>query len=306
MKLSEIKTLFLGLTNRCNAKCITCWHSNNQVVEPIDLSSKIYYEIQKKLFPHIKVLDVCGGGEVFLSPLFNILMSDIRNYKFKTIITSNFSVINLQHIINLVHSNVDFVVSLDGSTSELQEFLRPGCEFNKIIDNIKYFISHGHKVTIQTTVSEDNFYDIDNMLQLAERLRVDNVRFHPVRLLENINKPYKFKSCPVDVKYLTKILNKKYNMKYSICFDYYHRGIKKTYIEIVAYYFKEFFKNKKNKVFCSKMRDSIKIQEDGRVLSCCLPNSKIVGDLNLNTLEDVISSFDFNNVRRTCVCDMMN
>ena len=66
MKISDVKILKLGLTNKCNGKCIMCWHSNADQYGYKELDNKIYQEIKDTLFPTIKVLDIIAGGEIFL------------------------------------------------------------------------------------------------------------------------------------------------------------------------------------------------------------------------------------------------
>ena len=305
MKLSEVKILMLGLTNRCNAKCITCWHSNERPFSPNELLPRVYEELRKKLFPSIDVLDVCGGGEVFFSPLFDTLLQDIQKYDFKTIITSNFSMISREQRELLATANVEFVVSLDGSHSELQSFLRPGCSFDNVVRNIQYFVSNGNRVTIQTTVSDHNFYDMGNMIELAEDLRVDGIRFHSARYLGHLDQPTKFKNPSADMDYIREITSKNYGVRYAMYFDFYHKMNRDPLLKRIKNHLKGMFPDRYLMEFCQNTRRTIKVQEDGKVLSCCLPESRVMGDLNKSVLEEIIDTPRYDSMRRTCACQMM-
>jgi AdoMet-dependent heme synthase len=192
VKLKDVRILFLGLTNKCNGKCITCWHSNRFPFVNHEISPIVYKKVKDELFNNIKILNLVGGGETMLYSRIGEVLEDIKKYKFKTIITSNFASIKDKERRLLSEADIDFVVSLDGSTAKLQEFIRPNCNYETVIDNIKYFISKGRKVVIQTTVSNHNFYDIENIILLAEKLGVSGVRFHSVEYLRQLDHPYRF------------------------------------------------------------------------------------------------------------------
>jgi len=299
MKLNDIKKLMLGLTNRCNAKCIMCWHSNkNSYHKIIDLEESIYKQIRDKLFPRIKELNLAGGGEVLIYPKIEQVLSDISKYRFKTILTSNFSFISEKYRNLLKNMNVDFVVSIDGSNKNLQEFLRPNCDYDRIIDNIKFFTKYKKKIMFQTTISNYNFYDIEDMIKLGEELKIDLVKFQEVHFLNNLEEPYKIAKPPEDLDYINNILSKKYKVKTSAFLSFYHNPSIELPKNLLSIY-KIFHKPNK---YCHNTINTIKIQEDGEVLSCCLPYSKRMGNLHYSILEDIIETAEFDNNRQFCMC----
>ena len=302
MKLKEVKTLMLGLTNRCNAKCIMCWHSNKEKHVTAELDESIYREIKNKLFHRIKELNLAGGGEVLMYPRIEEIFSDISKYRFRTIITSNFAFISERNRNLLKNADVEFVISLDGSNKSLQEFLRPGCDYDRIIDNIKFFKQYNKKMIFQTTVSNYNFYDIENMIKLGEDLGIDMVKFQNVQFLNNLDKPYKISNPPEDLKYLDSIFNKQYKTKTSIFLSFYHT----PYIMVpkmlrnVCKKLYRFFPSK----YCHNTISTLKVQEDGEILSCCIPYSKRMGNLHDSLLEDIIGSKEFDKNRELCMCSI--
>ena len=207
----------MAVTNRCNSHCLTCWHSNKNLIPPaIDLDEKIYLHVRDMLFKHIKILDLISGGEIFLCKYIGRLLDDIKKYKFKTIIESNFAVITEQQKDILKDANVNFIVSLDGSHKELQEFLRPQCNYETVINNIKFFVKHKKRITIRMTVSNYNFYDIQDMIKLGEELGVDAIIFHGVQYLGCLEPPFKFDRPPEDMEYINSIIQKKHKINYNI------------------------------------------------------------------------------------------
>lgn len=295
MKLSKVKTLFLGLTNKCNAMCIHCWHSNTMQHGVLELNPLVYIQLRDQLFNHLEVLDLAGGGEVFLSPLFQLIMEDAKQYKFKTIITSNFSCISAEQRLILKDANVEFIVSLDGSTKEIQEYIRPQCKYDTVIDNIDYFIRHGKKVAIQMTVSDSNYYDMQSMLDLAVKLGVDHVRLQGARFLNNLDEPYKFTLKLVDVGYMGNLHS---TIPFSVYFEHYHKPMRNL-TPRGHYKGGLFFWNRP---YCSHTVGAVKVQEDGRLQLCCMPSTRIIGDLNKESLVDIIDTKRFDTYRKLCRC----
>lgn len=301
MRLNEVRNLLLGLTNRCNGSCIMCWHSNKIQHYHYDLPIRIYEHIKDRLFPRIRFLNLSGGGEILLYPNIDKVLSDIKHYKFKTSITSNFSDISDTYRNKLKDINVEFVVSLDGSNKQLQEFLRPNCDYDKVIDNIKYFKAHRKRITIQTTISDYNLYDMDKLIALGNNLGVDVIKFQEVQYLGNLDKPYKFKKPIKDIDYVTKVLSNKTKIQTAAYLDFYRKPLLTIPKEFNTLYRLWPFKNTQ---LCQNTQDTLKIQENGQVLSCCVPYSKVMGDLRYDLLETIIGSKEFEENRVHCQCPM--
>jgi MoaA/NifB/PqqE/SkfB family radical SAM enzyme len=249
----------------------------------------------------IKELSIAGGGEVLMYPHIEDVFTDIAKYKFKTIITSNFSIISDYHRNLLKEMNVEFVISIDGSTKTMQEFLRPNCDYDRIIDNIKFFKKHKKKMMFQTTVSSSNFYDIENMIKLGEDLGVDMVKFQEVHLLDNLEQPYKISKPVEDLDYLNNVFNKEHKVKVSAFLSFYHTPCI-TLPPILRAPYRFFYKFRPRNKYCHNTVNTLKIQEDGEILSCCLPHSKRMGNLHNDILENIIGSKDFDRNREFCMC----
>lgn len=292
----------LGLTNRCNGKCIMCWHSNKVQHRACDLPLSVYDELERKLFRRIHLLNLSGGGEILLYPYIDKVLTDIQKYKFTTTMTSNFSNVSDKYRDMLSKIRSEFVVSLDGTTPNIQNFIRPGCDFDKVIYNIKYFKARGKKITIQTTVSNHNFYDMENMIKLAGSLGVDVLKFQDVQFLENMDRPYRVEKPPHDIAYLDRIL-KGSKVPTCVFFDFYHRPLLK-----IPFSVHKLFRwwESRHTAFCPNTVGTLKVQENGLVLSCCLPESKIVGDLRKDDLEKIIDNEQYEAIRRNCRCQMLS
>jgi MoaA/NifB/PqqE/SkfB family radical SAM enzyme len=277
-----------------------CWHSNQEQHSRFELDEVTYIGIRDKVFPTIDILDLAGGGEVLMYSRIETVFEDIKKYHFKTLITSNFSDISDRHREILKDMNVEFVISLDAANKDLQEFLRPNCFFDCIIDNIKYFKSCGKRVTIQTTVSNYNFYNMEAIMNLADELGVDAVKFQEFQFLKNLEKPYKLDKPPKDTEYLDRIFLVKHNADVSAFLGFYHRPLLQIPGTFHAIY--KLWRKIAPSKYCHNTVGILKIQENGTVLSCCLPYSKIMGDLHCYSLEEIIGSEEFEDNRINCIC----
>lgn len=319
MQVKDVKFLKLGITNRCNSRCLTCWHSNATKVPRIfDMDKQIYNHVKEQLFPHIKILDFLSGGEFFMCQYVNEVIDDVCNGAFKTTIESNMSLITPAQKQKLSKANVRFIASLDGSTKQLQEFLRPQCTYEKVIENIKYFVNCGKRVTIRMTVSNHNFYDMKNMMKLAELLKVENVIFHEVEELSSIERPLHFLPPPVDVAYLNDIIKTKWAIGIDIYLSYYRRssmyfkptrGIYNVMDPMTAMGagFKVKFANVWAMIAktdtCPIPNNFINIDIDGKIYFCSCPECRSIGvGLHKYTLQQILDHPVYDKTRKECSC----
>ena len=294
MQINDIKILKLGLTTKCNGRCIMCWHSNRDQQEHVELDNKIYQELKNTLFHKIKVLDLISGGEIFFYTGIEELLNDSLKYDYLLKIATNGTSISEHHKNILKRLNVEFVISLDAANAELHEKLRVGCSFDKVIQSIKYFVENGKKVHIRTCVSNHNFYEMHKILELAKRLDVAGVKFQTVQYLESVKKPYSFTKPPKDMTYLKSLKG-----NYSIAFDYFHKHM--YHSTLINIWNK--IQSIKKYTYCPNAKNFLKVDIDGHVLSCSMPDAVLYGDLNKNSLTEIINNCE--TIRRNCTCKPM-
>jgi len=319
MKVSDVKFLKLGLTNRCNSKCITCWHSNKEKIPHLfDMDRRIYRHVKEKLFPNLKILDFLSGGEFFMCRYVDEVIDDISKGSFKTTIESNMSMITEDQRDKLAKSGVRFIASLDGSTKELQEELRPQCNYDRVISNIKYFVDRGNRVTIRMTVSNRNFRDMMSMMELGESLGVENVICHGAEILNSLELPAKFDLPPEDLDYVKSVRNVRWKCGCDIFLPFYRSssmyykpsrgfynvmdpmtasgaGIKVKLANLWAMVVK--------KDCCPIPSNFINIDIDGRVYFCSCPECRPIGvGLHQYTLDQILDHPAFDKARRECSC----
>jgi MoaA/NifB/PqqE/SkfB family radical SAM enzyme len=246
-----------------------------------------------------------------------MVLDDMKKYKFKTTIESNFSMITEKQRNILKDIDVRFITSLDGSKKELQEFLRPQCYYDEVINNIKFFVKCGKRVIIRMTITNYNFYDMIDMIKLAEELKVESVIFHQAQYLGVLEQPYKFGPPLEDMDYIKKLVQLKHKVDYNLYLDFYRRssmfwnprrgiycvmdpvtalgaGIRVKFDNLLAMILK--------KDCCPISRNFIKVDIDGKIYFCSCHECESRGDLSKNSLDEILDNDRYDKIRQKCSC----
>jgi MoaA/NifB/PqqE/SkfB family radical SAM enzyme len=141
----------------------------------------------------------------------------------------------------------------------------------------------------QTVVSELNVHDLKNILILAESLGIDSVHFQELQYYDGLERPWKLNRQKETVPYVEHITNKK-NIVIS--------GLASIRFYISNKLLPSIFHPGQ----CEHTIQDLRVQEDGKILSCCFPGCKVMGDLHENTLEEIISTKEFDAHMKSCKC----
>ena len=120
---------------------------------------------------------ILTGGEPLKSKyLFEILKK--INGEIKVGIATNGTLLTPEIIDKLIFYKVkNFQISLDGTNSKINDFIRGNGTFDKIINNIKFLKEKGCNITIAMTVNSYNYEDIkNNSLNFMEKFGLKKLR----------------------------------------------------------------------------------------------------------------------------------
>ena len=180
LPISEINTLWVTLSNRCNHRCTFCYQKDFT----LDLPGKVFKEIE----PIYKTIDFCvlQGGEVtILSGSMNFILSILReNSRVKFDIVTNGHFFNAPwRDLFLVHGRaVHF--SINAATKQTYEKITTGGDWIQLIWNIENMIrmkqhSEFPIVRASMVVADDNIHEVYDFAKMCEHLGVDvcNITF---------------------------------------------------------------------------------------------------------------------------------
>lgn len=188
--LSGPLDVVLSVTMACNLRCKHCGVScGPDTARPDELTLA---EIQALFdeFTRMGVREVTlTGGEITIRDDWHQILEATVRQSFSVLMISNgvrlseADVDLLAHITRVKQEGFRVAVSLDGATPASHGFIRGGpVTFERSTANIARLTARGVDVSVGMTVSPTSAQDLPAMLDLAARLRLTSVEFHPVEI----------------------------------------------------------------------------------------------------------------------------
>ncbi|MCX8177759.1 MAG: radical SAM protein [Candidatus Bathyarchaeota archaeon] len=167
-----------NVTSKCNLKCPHCYLNSSSEVSPDELSTHEAKMLMDQIAEVSRPLLIFSGGE----PLLRFDIYDLIQYGkskgFKVGVGSNGTLINREAAWKLAEAGVDTVsISLDSAHPEKHDVFRgfKGA-WEKAVNAIKELRANGILVQVNTVVTMENKDEISQIMDLAEKLGVEN--FH--------------------------------------------------------------------------------------------------------------------------------
>ncbi len=193
---SNPRIMLVMITNKCNLRCPMCAtiHQKNQW--------EISNEFKQYILNNLGNLELITwqGGEVFLYEGFkDLFLKATENKYLKQIIITNGLLIN-EEWANLITkaNNLDLTLSIDSIEKDIYEKLRVGANFERLLKNLEcikeYRIKNNSNITVtmRTTISDENVYTLDKMVDFAIRYNINILIWSP--LIMDANKQYSLKN----------------------------------------------------------------------------------------------------------------
>jgi len=124
------------ITTKCDKRCIICEHTYwNE--KGIDLSFDDFKRIVDQ-FPKLIWFNPTGEGSAFLNKDFPKMLRYLKSKSIFIFMNDHFEMLNEDLIKEIVEIGVDRIeVSMDGATKETYEKIKRGCDFDKVMDNLR-------------------------------------------------------------------------------------------------------------------------------------------------------------------------
>jgi len=146
-----------------------------------DISQKVRDELLAVL-PYIREVSWLGG-EVFLYPDFEILLSaGIANSVRQNIVTNGL-LIDEKMAIKLIENNISVTFSIDGSTKEVYENIRRGASFETLKEKVRMMqrlrekIRPEYAMDVCMVIMRSNYRQITNLVAFAQTYGFGIVRY---------------------------------------------------------------------------------------------------------------------------------
>jgi len=176
---------WIASTSRCNLRCRTCFlHApgTNYTVE--DMKPEVYERVRRQLLPALQEVYLSGAGEPFLAPIFYEILSDILDLGKRVTVVTNGTISRPEYLERLVRAPSVIAVSLDGTTPEVMDLIRPGAKLDRVLDfmkTIKEMMDRGahsaFELQISFVVTRSNLEQLTDCVELARRFGVRTIAF---------------------------------------------------------------------------------------------------------------------------------
>jgi radical SAM protein with 4Fe4S-binding SPASM domain len=167
-----------NVTRKCNMKCSHCYINADTKESITELTTEESKNLIDQICEVSKPLLVLSGGEPLLRPDIYELVRYGASKGLKMGLGSNGSLIDTDAAKKLKEAGIETVsISLDSHIPEQHDKFR-GIQgsWEKAVNAIKVLRKNGVLVQVNTTVTQQNYSQIDEIMSLVEKLGVEN--FH--------------------------------------------------------------------------------------------------------------------------------
>lgn len=182
--LSSPLRVSLNITRKCNLRCKGCF-TDSGTPDPNELTTKELFNLIDQMKNAGTFFLAIGGGEPLLrDDLFQVLKYARENFIATSIVTNGL-LIDKEIAQKLDALNLDKItISIDG-LEKSHNYVRGKGTFKKTIDKIKILRKYRHSATLEMRViiNSLNINEYKELIELAESLSLDLIRFTPILLL---------------------------------------------------------------------------------------------------------------------------
>ena len=162
------------ITARCNLRCKHCYSTAGKPL-PNELSTEEALKVVEDLADMGVAAIAFSGGEPLLRPDFFEIVKATRDSGIFPALATNATLITKEMARKLKEAGVGFVqISLDGANAATHDSFR-GVEgaFEKTLAGIRNSVDEGLFVEVSCTITRFNLNELDQILDLCEKLRVN-------------------------------------------------------------------------------------------------------------------------------------
>ena len=186
-----LENIDIPVSQRCNLSCPMCQRKSYTPSDETDLTDTLFSVILKSV-SHVHHVHAQGIGEPLMHPRFFEILKRLRTAlpkEGRLGTCTNGTLLTRENTSKILKTGIDYLYfSIDGSTGETAEVIRPGLDFGRFVDNVSFCValSNGPKVKrpwymFSFAVMPENIHEMSDFVRLAGSLGVDSVRFGRLR-----------------------------------------------------------------------------------------------------------------------------
>lgn len=175
LKSVRLSELWIHTNNSCNLACSHCLVSSGPDGEK-GLSTSLLYSIITQANTLGAKRFFFTGGEPFLrKDILKLIDHVLRDPGARLVILTNGVLLRgslLEELKKRDRGRLSFQISLDGSTSEVNDRIRGCGSFERIVRGIAGSVASGMQVTVTTVITRENLQDVPEVTAIVGRLGV--------------------------------------------------------------------------------------------------------------------------------------
>ena len=178
----------IGITNRCNLNCKFCPRKFSK--RPIgEISPGLLDSILDQVVPYVNVVDLSFDGEPFLHSHWADCIEACHHRDIRAILQTNALLLDDSTAREILDVGVDSITfSVDAATEETYRILKPGSDFEQVVDNVEHFLDLSRsrpkrkrpKTTVQFVRGPDNRHEVKSFLRQWKNKGADLLRIKPM------------------------------------------------------------------------------------------------------------------------------
>jgi MoaA/NifB/PqqE/SkfB family radical SAM enzyme len=189
--------LELDITNRCNIRCVMCYHSleSTRRATTEHMTPETFAFAAARLLPHAHRLTLSLGSEPLMSPHFVPILRLAARYGVEHVnFFTNGLLLDTRNIDAIIEHGVTQVcVSIDGATPGTYNYIRRDGDFHALISNVEQLIARRNArrsatpaVRFDIVMMQRNVHELEDLVRLAARLGVAQLSFRHLVSFEGL------------------------------------------------------------------------------------------------------------------------
>ena len=166
--MMALEQVFLYVTQKCNIRCITCY-ALDQLERDDDLPPADLLAILRGMREQGAWKLSFLGGEPTVHPALTDIAAAARAIGYRFVRVNTNGMFKTAWLDDPATRSIDAICfSIDGATAEINDAIRKGSRFDRVIANLRYAASAGYDVRANMTVTSRNAHQVFDVMRLVE------------------------------------------------------------------------------------------------------------------------------------------
>ncbi len=188
MNKFPIRHIMIEISSVCNIKCIGC--PNGFIKRRCKFIDKeLFFDIFKKYGNKLEKVFLWNYGEPLLHPNIEELLSKIKGYKCKKILSTNGMNLNSFKNLLFLSSLDEIIISVNGYNQKTYEYHQKGGNLKNVLNGIKKLTNSlkntKTKIIFQTVINKKNINQISRLKRLAKKLGCHELKLKVFNVMDN-------------------------------------------------------------------------------------------------------------------------